>query len=52
MERMLQAEVKPITWNVVPVELQRDHARSDTAGETTRIFLEYNFKTDPDKGWQ
>ncbi|WP_316505740.1 isochorismatase family protein [Nitrosopumilus sp.] len=50
MERILQAGVTPITWNVVPAELQRDHASSDTAGETTRIFLEYLFKTDPDKG--
>ena len=52
MKRMLQAGVIPISWNVVPAELQRDHARSDTAGETTRIFLEYLFKMDPDQGWK
>ncbi|MGI9565839.1 MAG: isochorismatase family protein [Nitrosopumilus sp.] len=52
MERMLQVGVIPITWNVVPAELQRDHARSDIVGETTRIFLEYLFKMDPDQGWK
>ncbi|MGI9565394.1 MAG: isochorismatase family protein [Nitrosopumilus sp.] len=52
MKRMLQAGVIPISWNVVPAELQRDHARSDTLEETTRIFLEYLFKMDPDQGWK
>ena len=52
MERMMQAGVKPITWNVVPAELQRDHARSSTSNETGRIFLQYLFKMDPDKGWK
>lgn len=52
MKRMLQAGVIPITWNVVLAELQRDHARKSTEHETTRIFLEYLFKMDPDKGWQ
>ena len=52
MKRMLQEGVIPISWNVVPAELQRDHARSNTLGETTRIFLEYLFKTDPDQGWK
>ena len=52
MKRMEQAGVIPITWNVVLAELQRDHARKDTENETSRIFLEYLFKMDPDKGWQ
>ncbi len=52
MKRMIQAGVKPITWNVVLAELQRDHARTKTGVETTRIFLEYLFKMDPDKGWK
>ncbi|CAM2063973.1 Isochorismatase family protein [Sulfidibacter corallicola] len=52
MRRMIQAGVKALTWNVVLAELQRDHARKDTEKETTRIFLEYLFKMDPDKGWQ
>ena len=52
MRRMIDAGVKPITWNVVLAELQRDHARTDTEKQTTRIFLEYLFKMDPDKGWQ
>ncbi|USD41009.1 isochorismatase family protein [Vibrio sp. SCSIO 43135] len=52
MKRMMQAGVKPITWNVVLAELQRDHARKATEHETTRIFLEFLFKMDPDKGWQ
>ena len=52
MRRMIAAGVKPITWNVVLAELQRDHARSETEGETTRIFLEHLFRMDPDKGWK
>ena len=52
MKRMLQAGVTPITWNVVLAELQRDHARTETGEETTRIFLEYLFKMDPDAGWK
>lgn len=52
MKRMMQEGVKPITWNVVLAELQRDHARKSTEHETTRIFLEYLFKMDPDKGWK
>ncbi len=52
MQRMMQAGVTPITWNVVLAELQRDHARKDTEHQTTRIFLEHLFKMDPDKGWQ
>ena len=52
MKRMLAAGVKPITWNVVLAELQRDHARSSTEKEVTRIFMEYLFKMDPDKEWK
>jgi nicotinamidase-related amidase len=52
MKRMIQAGVKPITWNVVLAELQRDHARTVTGNETSRIFMEYLFKMDPDKGWK
>ena len=52
MKRMEAAGVKAITWNVVLAELQRDHARNDTGEETSRIFMEYLFKMDPDKGWQ
>ena len=52
MKRMIQAGVRPITWNVVLAELQRDHGRSDTEDGTSRIFLEYLFKMDPDKGWE
>lgn len=52
MKRMLTAGVKPITWNVVLAELQRDHARSSTEKEVTRIFMEYLFKMDPDQEWK
>lgn len=52
MKRMMQAGVQPLTWNVVLAELQRDHARAKTEEGTTRIFLEYLFKMDPDKGWK
>lgn len=52
MKRMQAAGVETITWNVVLAELQRDHARTSTEKETTRIFLEYLFKMDPDKGWK
>jgi hypothetical protein len=51
-KRMEAARVKPITWNIVLAELQRDHARSDTEKEVTRIFMEYLFKMDPDKEWK
>lgn len=51
MRRMIAAGVEPITWNVVPAELQRDHARSDKLAEVTRIFMEYLFKVDPEKTW-
>jgi nicotinamidase-related amidase len=52
MKRMQAAGVKAITWNVVLAELQRDHARSGTEREVTRIFMEYLFKMDPDKEWK
>ncbi len=43
MQRMLQAGVIPITWNVVPAELQRDHARKETHDGVSAIFNEYLF---------
>ena len=52
MRRMIAAGVKPVTWNVVLAELQRDHARTSTEEQTTRIFLEHLFKMDPDQGWK
>ena len=52
MKRMVQAGVTPITWNVVLAELQRDHARTETGEQTSRIFLEHLFKMDPDVGWK
>jgi nicotinamidase-related amidase len=52
MKRMQAAGVTPITWNVVLAELQRDHARSSTEKEVTRIFMEYLFKMDPDQEWK
>ncbi len=51
MKRMIAAGVEPITWNVVPAELQRDHARPDVLPEVTKIFMEYLFKVDPNKAW-
>lgn len=52
MRRMENAGVERITWNVVPAELQRDHARSETVAPVTRIFMEYLFKMDPNKPWK
>ena len=46
MERMIQAGVVPVTWNVVLAELQRDHARSKTEAGTSKIFLKHLFKLD------
>lgn len=51
MRRMIQAGVEPITWNVVPAELQRDHARTDKLAAVTRVFMEHLFKLDPDSTW-
>ncbi|WP_160175177.1 hydrolase [Ruegeria halocynthiae] len=51
MRRMIEAGVEPITWNVVPAELQRDHARSDKLQAVTRVFMEHLFKIDPDSTW-
>ena len=51
MKRMIAAGVEPITWNVVPAELQRDHARSELLADVTRIFMQYLFKVDPDQKW-
>nr|WP_254437942.1 isochorismatase family protein [Ruegeria arenilitoris] len=47
MRRMIEAGVEPITWNVVPAELQRDHARTDKLQDVTRVFVEHLFKVDP-----
>ncbi len=51
MRRMIEAGVEPITWNVVPAELQRDHARTDKLQAVTRVFMEHLFKVDPDSTW-
>lgn len=51
MRRMIAAGVEPITWNVVPAELQRDHARAEVLPEVTAIFMEYLFKVDPNTTW-
>ncbi|MFA3918824.1 isochorismatase family protein [Ruegeria hyattellae] len=51
MRRMIEAGVEPITWNVVPAELQRDHARTDKLQAVTRVFMEHLFKVDPDTTW-
>ena len=51
MRRMIEAGVEPIKWNVVPAELQRDHARSENLKEVTRIFMEHLFKVDPNSTW-
>lgn len=51
MRRMIEAGVEPITWNVVPAELQRDHARADKLQAVTRVFMEHLFKVDPDSTW-
>ena len=48
MRRMIEADVEPITWNVVPAELQRDHARRKHLNEVTWVFMEHLFKVDPD----
>ncbi len=52
MKRMIAAGVEPITWNVVPAELQRDHARTAVLPEVTKIFMEYLFKLDPNTAWK
>lgn len=51
MSRMIAAGVEPITWNVVPAELQRDHARQDKLADVTRVFMEHLFKVAPDTKW-
>lgn len=51
MRRMIEAGVEPITWNVVPAELQRDHARTDKLPQVMRVFMEHLFKVDPNTKW-
>lgn len=51
MRRMIAAGVESITWNVVPAELQRDHARPEKLAEVTKIFMEHLFKVDPNSTW-
>ncbi|WP_172670681.1 hydrolase [Labrenzia sp. DG1229] len=51
MRRMIEAGVEPITWNVVPAEFQRDHARAAKLSEVTRVFMEHLFKVDPNASW-
>ena len=43
MLRMTQAGAIPATWNVVLAEYQRDHARKETEGGVTEIFMEHLF---------
>lgn len=38
MTRMLNAGVEAITWNVVPTEFQRDHARQENLGGLMEIY--------------
>lgn len=51
MRRMLAAGVEPITWNVVPAEFQRDHARMEHLSEVMPVFMEHLFKVDPNTQW-
>ncbi|WP_305988984.1 hydrolase [Roseibium sp. MMSF_3544] len=51
MRRMIEAGVEPITWNVVPAEFQRDHARTAKLPEVMRVFMEHLFKVDPNASW-
>ncbi|MCJ8314979.1 MAG: isochorismatase family protein [Saccharospirillaceae bacterium] len=55
MARMLKAGVTPITWNVVPAELSRDHARlatSENGNTLVKIFMKYLFGMDENASWE
>jgi nicotinamidase-related amidase len=41
IQRMVQAGAVPITWMVFSAELQRDWARTDTAGAVAQILVEH-----------
>ncbi len=51
MERMLAAGVEAITWNVVPAELSRDHARTEKLPLLMPVFMEHLFRVDPNATW-
>ena len=51
MRRMIEAGVEAITWNVVPAELQRDHARTEHLADVMPVFMEHLFKVDPNTTW-
>ena len=43
MRRMISAGVEAITWNVVPTEFQRDHARQENLEGLMGIYMEHLF---------
>jgi nicotinamidase-related amidase len=51
MKRMIAAGVEAITWNVVPAELSRDHARTEKLPKLMPVFMEHLFKVDPNASW-
>ncbi len=43
MRRMISAGVEAITWNVVPTEFQRDHARQENLEGLMGIYMDHLF---------
>ena len=41
IQRMIQAGVTPITWNVFAAELQRDWARTETIPGISQVFIDH-----------
>jgi nicotinamidase-related amidase len=52
IQRMVQAGVMPITWGVFGAELQRDWARTNTAGDMAQILVDHSGNVGTSFQWE
>jgi len=52
VQRMVQAGVTPITWQVFGDELQRDWARAETAPGLNQIFIDHGGNVGTNSTWE